>query len=1313
MKNLFLNKGYFIVILLLYTSILANAAQVSVYDNRGREIDFSSDNDLQKNERFAHYSKLHIILNENEIKKSDSERKIRIKVEKFSTNSEVYYQILIPGENPLNEGIIYTDENGNGKMDYIFPPNVHTGRYEVDVWESKDEVFKKAFLVYNVLTEQFEAEENYYSTIYYADEFSDFNNSEIFNFARECQNAIQVINKQYNNWHFTSPEDIDYYYDKKKNEFVKDDTLDIYIDDQKKVQTVNITNNLWFGYIHIGYENFINSTQDQYSSTYNALLSTLAHEYLHAVQYHYPKIFKWINEENNVQEGNYIIEGQARFMQSVFMRNNSDNNEEFLENRMYPKSVNDYLGNSLKQQNSIKTLSYNFCLFWRFLFENYCNGKDLNNDGIVNTADSLKVLINVLKASNDTTEIGNDPIIDGEKTFDIGLSNGGGCYKSFDEAITKFAEKLLYVNEVENPPHHWGEWYDPNLIYEKPYYVAEKELSAISERPLGISGTIDSSFSIDLLNFNLDKDKSILFGFAGNFSDKKVEWAVNIVLFDEGNSPAKIHYLMKLNENKQGYFAIQDNFGANHPISRVEVSIVRLDALEEQNLTAKYMFNWRKSFIGEGSDHRNYFVSCFNEFSYLSGLQTENSVIKNWKNIEGLEKQKYNNGAIIFNPKKDNCYWLGEGIFNKWIEADIFYNIGLPITSEYSDSANYNYATVDFENGQIYWNGTEAIAIIRKISADFNASPLSGDLPLTVQFTDLSTAENTSLTSWQWDFNNDGIIDSHEQNPIYVYKMQGEYNVRLAVSDGENSNSITKEKFISVTTQFPMPNITKIEYFFDHDPGFGNGIKIPITNSDFVNVHTNISVINLSEGLHRLYIRALDENGRWGIVQAKPVLIQRSTQSDPLKKITKIEYFYDQDPGFGRAGSISFNSDTTVFIQTRLLSDSLELGLHRVYVRAKDNDGTWGIPQAENFQVDIIPAMDLSSDVLTDSLNPNTTDSLNLAISNVGDLNLSYKITSGSGNTKNNKNYVQLKNLAQISQNFLEQSNGYFKFQPLKQLYKESNSSTSSDTGYGSWYSYYPTQGIISSGDSSNITIKINTSGIDFGIYTDSLIIKTNDPNHALSYIPLFLEVKSITAINSALKSFSISVGSEGVILEWSLKDTGPIKGFNIYRSTSDSTGFVKINNKLIEIISPYETTISLYYSDHSIVQSGLTYYYKLEQINIGGGKVLYGPKSIFVEKGTLGIPLKYNLSQCYPNPFNPSTTIKFAIPRKSHVIIEVFNLLGQNVATLLDEEKLPGYYKAIWDGKDNHGLPLSSGLYFYRIKTKNYSNTKKMILIR
>ncbi|MFQ6092080.1 MAG: choice-of-anchor D domain-containing protein [bacterium] len=104
--------------------------------------------------------------------------------------------------------------------------------------------------------------------------------------------------------------------------------------------------------------------------------------------------------------------------------------------------------------------------------------------------------------------------------------------------------------------------------------------------------------------------------------------------------------------------------------------------------------------------------------------------------------------------------------------------------------------------------------------------------------------------------------------------------------------------------------------------------------------------------------------------------------------------------------------------------------------------------------------------------------------------------------------------------------------------------------------------------------------------------------------------------------------------------------------------------------------------------------------------------------------PPTYSLSQNYPNPFNPATTIHYALPdarRKRQdarqesffVFLKIYNLLGQEVKTLVDEEQEPGYYTVTWDGRDSSGREVPSGIYFYRLKAGNYSSTKRMVLLK
>jgi len=89
-------------------------------------------------------------------------------------------------------------------------------------------------------------------------------------------------------------------------------------------------------------------------------------------------------------------------------------------------------------------------------------------------------------------------------------------------------------------------------------------------------------------------------------------------------------------------------------------------------------------------------------------------------------------------------------------------------------------------------------------------------------------------------------------------------------------------------------------------------------------------------------------------------------------------------------------------------------------------------------------------------------------------------------------------------------------------------------------------------------------------------------------------------------------------------------------------------------------------------------------------------------------LPNEFRLEQNYPNPFNPSTTIQFAVPQTSNVTIRIYDILGREVATLIDEKYQPGQYKVIFEAGQ-----LASGLYVYRIQAGDFRETKKLMLLR
>ncbi len=91
-----------------------------------------------------------------------------------------------------------------------------------------------------------------------------------------------------------------------------------------------------------------------------------------------------------------------------------------------------------------------------------------------------------------------------------------------------------------------------------------------------------------------------------------------------------------------------------------------------------------------------------------------------------------------------------------------------------------------------------------------------------------------------------------------------------------------------------------------------------------------------------------------------------------------------------------------------------------------------------------------------------------------------------------------------------------------------------------------------------------------------------------------------------------------------------------------------------------------------------------------------------------LSIPTEYKLEQNYPNPFNPSTTIKFSLPEKSMVTLKIYNIVGEEVATLINKERDSGIHSADFDASR-----LSSGAYFYKIQAGSFNQVKKMLLLK
>ncbi len=217
----------------------------------------------------------------------------------------------------------------------------------------------------------------------------------------------------------------------------------------------------------------------------------------------------------------------------------------------------------------------------------------------------------------------------------------------------------------------------------------------------------------------------------------------------------------------------------------------------------------------------------------------------------------------------------------------------------------------------------------------------------------------------------------------------------------------------------------------------------------------------------------------------------------------------------------------------------------------------------------------------------------------------------------------------------------------------------------------------------ANTQIEITFNGNSFNndnIYWDNL---------TLGYITP-VELTSFTAISSG----------DDVELSWATATETNNQGFEILRSNQkDNNGWQKIG-----YLAGFGTTTEpkAYSFIDSKLESG-NYIYRLKQIDFDGTFTFSDEVNVEVE-----IPLVYALEQNYPNPFNPSTTIKYSIQEDGFVKLAVYNLLGEEITMLVNNELKAGRYEIVFDASR-----FSSGVYIYRLESKNFLSIKKMVLVK
>jgi hypothetical protein len=180
-------------------------------------------------------------------------------------------------------------------------------------------------------------------------------------------------------------------------------------------------------------------------------------------------------------------------------------------------------------------------------------------------------------------------------------------------------------------------------------------------------------------------------------------------------------------------------------------------------------------------------------------------------------------------------------------------------------------------------------------------------------------------------------------------------------------------------------------------------------------------------------------------------------------------------------------------------------------------------------------------------------------------------------------------------------------------------------------------------------------------------------------------------------------ISNSNVQLDWKTATEVNNYGFDVERSSGNSAW-----TKIGFVAGSGNSNSPKNYSFTDSPSGGTTFSYRLKQIDVGGSYKYYDPITV-----NLAASNEPQLLQNSPNPFNPSTTIKFYIPNTSDVSIKIYDILGREVNTLINQQTTAGYHIVYWNGKNRRGENVSSGIYLYRLTAGSFSETKKMNLLK
>jgi hypothetical protein len=185
----------------------------------------------------------------------------------------------------------------------------------------------------------------------------------------------------------------------------------------------------------------------------------------------------------------------------------------------------------------------------------------------------------------------------------------------------------------------------------------------------------------------------------------------------------------------------------------------------------------------------------------------------------------------------------------------------------------------------------------------------------------------------------------------------------------------------------------------------------------------------------------------------------------------------------------------------------------------------------------------------------------------------------------------------------------------------------------------------------------------------------------------------------------------QGVVVEWRVESETDCAGFHVLRSAGSDGNYQQITDEANMIAGRGNASDAKDYRfvDRN-VENGKVYWYKIVEVSTKGKRETYGPISV---TALSPVPTEFGFSECYPNPFNPATTVDYKIAENCNVSVVVYDIMGKQIRTVVAGSKPAGYYKATWNGRDDRGEAVPTGIYFIRMQSADFSKVRKVMMMK